>query len=364
MLVSGSSRSHSAAAAAELHRSAASILIGLFSLDRSSGMKTTSALIVCSGCAFLLLMPASAHAESAVGESIEWVLAASDRVLVGKVIKVDNITDQDNKECQAITVAVSRTLKGAHTERETALLRPYINEGYAKQWRDEGIPLIFCLVKNDGKRVSVPPKKVAWVLRDNNNGPDAVLLGKSKHYWTGCIPVLTRDFEVLAEADVILRFVEGAVKARRNATTPQPHTLRVPGNTAVYKKLWSGSAVYLTVPVDEKLEALGERWCKSNSPFDRREGAKILRHFRNEKNIGLLKSLLTDPHTAESTLHRTVPGKTELELVYRKKEYYVRQVAFEALCKLGVKVDRPVLEELLEGHDEPDPKVEGRKLKR
>ena len=52
-------------------------------------------------------------------------------------------------------------------------------------------------------------------------------------------------------------------------------------------------------------------------------------------------------------MYHTVPGKTELELVYRKKVYDVRQAAFAALCKLGVKVDTPVLEELLEGKDEP-----------
>jgi hypothetical protein len=140
--------------------------------------------------------------------------------------------------------------------------------------------------------------------------------------------------------------------------------LAVPGDTAVYKKLWSGSAVYLTVPVDEKLELLGQKWCKSNSICERAEGAKILRYFKNEKNIGILKSLLNDPNSAESTLHRTVPGRSELELVHRKKVYYVRQAAFDALRKLGSEVAKPVLEELLEGRDESDPTLKGRKTQR
>jgi HEAT repeat protein len=219
---------------------------------------------------------------------------------------------------------------------------------------DEGIPLIFCLIKNDGKRVSVPPNKFAWLLRDDGNDPDAILLGKSKNVWTGCISVLTRDFEVLTEVDAILKFAEQAVKASAPGASPKSHTLGVPSNTAVYKKLWSLSTVFLVVPVDDKLEALGQAWCKSKSTHERTEGAKALKHFKNEKNIALLKTLLNDPNTAESTMHKTVPGKAVLELVYRKKWYYVRQAAFDSLRALGAKVEQPVLEELLEGRDVKD----------
>jgi signal peptidase I len=307
-----------------------------------------------------LLLPASVHAEIVVAESMEWVLATSDRVVVAKVVKVDTVLDQEKKECQLVTVAITKTLKGENADRVTFLLRPYIHHGYAKQWMDEGIPIIFYLIKNDGKRVAVPAEKCAWLLRDNGNGPDAVLLGKSKHHFTGCIPVLTRQFEVLTETAAILKFVEKSAKLQAKGT-PQPHTLEVPSDTAVYKKLWSRSAVYLIVPIDEKLEELGRKWCMTDSPRERTEGAKILRHFKNERNIELLKPLLKDPSTSEATMHRTVPGKAELELVYRKKLYYVRQAAYDALRELGAKVERPVLEELLEGRDDPAPNLDNKR---
>jgi hypothetical protein len=201
-------------------------------------------------------------------------------------------------------------------------------------------------------------------LREDGNHPDAVLLGKSKHFWTGCIPVLTRDFEVLTDTNAILQFVERTAKAAVKDCPPLSHTVDVPSGTAVYKKLWSRSSVRLVVPVDEKLEALGRSWCKSPSFWERREGAQILRHFKNETNTDILKALLADPSTLESTMHRTVPGKIELELVYRKKLYAVRQAAFDALREFGVKVDRPVLEELLEGRDDPAPKLDEKKLER
>ena len=130
-------------------------------------MKRTSALAAWFGCTFIFLVSASTHAEIVIAESTEWVLATSDRVLIGTVIKVDSVTDRENQECQVVTIAISKTLKGTHKERETFLLYPYIYKDYAKQWKDEGIPIIFCLIKNDGKRISVPADKFAWVLRDN-----------------------------------------------------------------------------------------------------------------------------------------------------------------------------------------------------
>ena len=47
-------------------------------------------------------------------------------------------------------------------------------------------------------------------------------------------------------------------------------------------------------------------------------------------------------------------GKSELELVYRKKVFFVRQVAFDALTAMGVDIKPPELEVLLEGRDVPD----------
>jgi hypothetical protein len=317
-------------------------------------MKTLSTTVRCVGCVSFLLLPAGARAESALAESIEWLLADSDRVVVAKVSKVDMVTARDKKEYEAATVEVSKTLKGPSADKVTFVLNNY-NPAYAKQWMEEGIPILFFLRKNDGDRIPVPVDKFAWVLRDDHNNHDAVLLGKSKHYWTGCIPAFTRDYEVLTDAETILQWTEQAAKATEKDRRPRHHAVAVPGDTAVSKKFRAGGRVRLVVPVDDKLEALGRDRCKSASPFDREEGANILRHFKNDKNVEILKGLLDDPHTSDATLHRTVAGKAELELVYRKKLYYVRQAAFDTLREFGVKVDKPVLEELLEGRDEPGP---------
>lgn len=314
-------------------------------------MKSTWTLAAWFGC-LLLLSPVHARAEIVTAESIEWVLATSDLVVVGKVIQVDKVADRNQKECQVVTVAVSKTLKGMPTKRQRFVMPSSISSAYAKQWQEEGIPLVFCLVRNDGKRVSVPAARFPWVVRDHHNGADAVLLGKSKNHWTGCIPVLTRDFQVITEPDAIVKFMEQTVAAQAKGAVPRCHKLHVPPRTPVHEKLWSESAVYLIVPMDKKLEVLGQEWCQSRSPWKRMEGAKILGHFKSEKNITILKALLDDPTTSDGTFHRVMPGQTQL--IWHKKFYGVRQAAFDALRELGVNVKKPVLEELLEGRDEPD----------
>jgi hypothetical protein len=309
--------------------------------------KHSHAIATLLSAALLLSLPANARARIVVAESIDWVLATSDRVFVGKVVNADKLIGRDNKEYELATVAISKTLKGTNADQETFLLPHYTDGPWVKQWMDEGIPILFCLVKNDGKRIPFSVEKVKWILRDQDGG--AVLLGKSKHFWTGSLRVLTRDFEVLTEKEAILKFVERSLEKASKTHPPRSHTLDVPFNTAVFKEVSAKSAVKLIIPIDEQLEELGQIWCKSESPRQRSEGARILRHFKTKKNVEILKSLLGDP------------GTSEWLLPYRKKHYYVRQAAFDALRELGVNVDSPILEVPLDGRNEPDPKPDDRK---
>jgi ribosomal protein S28E/S33 len=296
----------------------------------------------------LLLLPAAARAEIAIGESIDWVIADSDHVCVGKIARVEKVAGKDGKDYEVATVEVSRTLKGKARARVTVVLRNY-NGPVAAEWKAASSPMLFCLVAPQRARERRLPGKAEWVLRDDGNDHCAVLLGKGKGRATCTIRVLTRDFEVLTEPAAILKRVERAVRSAAKAPNAKSHTLPVPSNTAVYRKLWSRSAVLLTVPIDEELQALGRRWCKSRSAYEREGGAKILGHYKNAENIKFLKALLNDPEHSTWEEAVTVPRQQELVLVMRKKWYYVRQAAYDALRRLGVKVERPVLEKVLEG---------------
>lgn len=319
-------------------------------------MRRATLLAACCETWFLALFPVTARAETAYTESIEWVVASSDRIVVGKVTSVDAVKDRENQTCQTVIITVSKTLKGAHTPRETFVMPAYLSNGFAKAWMDEGALIVFFLLKNDGHRVSVPADKFAWVLRDDQCGPNAILLRKNKKGEIDVMDVLTCDFDVLTDPSSILKYVEKTIDKQRSKRALRQHSVDVPFETPVFKKLWSGSSVFLDVPVDEKLEALGRRWCRSASCFEREEGANALAYFPNERNLALLKSLLNDPTTSDGTYHETVPGKTEMRLIWHKTFYPVRKAAYDSLRQLGAQVQKPVLEVLLEGHDEPEPK--------
>jgi sugar phosphate isomerase/epimerase len=96
------------------------------------------------------------------------------------------------------------------------------------------------------------------------------------------------------------------------------------------------------VPVDKKLEGLGPALCASAGYFDRIEGAKILRYFKNDRNADILKRLLKDPGFSIAESGRFT--KDRFEFSSRKKVYEVRRIAYEALREFGANVDVPVIE--------------------
>jgi hypothetical protein len=330
------------------------------------GVKLASVLAALLGCLSLLLMPARTHAYMVTGESIEWVLATSERVVVGKAVSVDSIKGLHGKAFQAVTIAISRTLKGKAAERETFVLPGDIARSYALQWIEDGGERLFFLNRNEPEEIPIPADKPAWALRTSGRIPSAVLLGKSNENRRETMRVFTCDFDMLTDKDAILNFVEKTVKAMPKNVTPKSYTLETPGESAASIELSGGSAVLLVVPMDAKLETRGQEWCKSKAADERQpwskseaaneryKGALILRNFKSDRNITILKSLLDDPANTEAWKYSGGPEKPGLQLVYRKTAYYVRQAAYTSLNKLGVKVAKPLLSVLLEGHDEPD----------
>ena len=70
-------------------------------------MTTSRFIVALSVFALAFLEPPKASAEVVVAESIEWVLAKSDRVIVGRVVKVETVIDSDKREYEVTTVAIS-----------------------------------------------------------------------------------------------------------------------------------------------------------------------------------------------------------------------------------------------------------------
>ncbi len=280
-----------------------------------------------------------------------------------RVEKVPKDAGKGEKPFEVATVEVTKTLKGDDAPNVKFLLRNY-REPEAQQWLDDGIQLLFCLVTMDRARAGdkALPKGVDWVLRDDGIRHSAILLGKMNRGYTYTTKAFTRKFEVLTEPAAITKLVEDYIKSIPEGWKKQSHMVDVPSDTQVYKKLWSASAVFLTLPVDDHLESLGREWCKSKSAITRLEGTKILRYFNNDGNISVLKSLLDDPDSTIQEKYTTRDGKPELVLVYRKRVFEIRKAAYEALQDFGIKVSAPLIEEVLAGKDEQkgQPRTYGR----
>jgi hypothetical protein len=296
-----------------------------------------------------IVVPRTTFAGINVGESIEWILADSDRVIVGKVTSIDFVTDTDDKERQVATVEVTETLKGAKDNRLTFVTDPAWGSNL-DEMRDKRVAMLFCLVKNDGKHVDA--MRYPLLLRPSHAWLNAVSLDPAQ---VGS--VLTSDFRVLKRPDDVMTYVRQSIRDLEKKPATKSFTLDVPQPTEVFRELYAKSSVRLVVPVDEKLETLGRKWCVAESSHERSQGARMLRFFKSPKNIELLKSMLNDPASGEVSQQRFVLGndaKRHPELVYRKTVYHVRAAAYSSLRRMGVEVERPVIEILLEGRDEPN----------
>jgi hypothetical protein len=279
-------------------------------------------------CGLLLLQAgAVARAEEAEVDSFELEVADADSVVVGKVVKVETAI-ADGHEYDVLTVAVSEIFKGPSDTKVTFVQHALVG-AVARDWMVDGVPLLFCLVKREHlPRDHRPPGQFPWVL---HAGP--LLMGQAKRAEPHTAIACTRDFKVLKDPAEIVRRVERTLCRLPRGKPVERHGIDVPDGTAVWDAVNDDSAVTLFVPVDEQLEELGRSWAASPDFIRRIEAARMLRHFKNERNIRILKSLLKDPgYSVENESWRC---------------YDVRREAYEALQEFGVPVAQPVLRKKL-----------------
>jgi hypothetical protein len=314
-------------------------------------------------CAWLLAFPATTNAALVGLESIEWVVADSDRVITGKIVNVDKAMN-GAEVVEVVTVEVLKTIKGDHAPRVTFVMQSLL-QPLAERWFAKGAPMLFCLVNRNRVDKNVPlPKGVEWGLR-NHTGHSAVLLTpvrRSEHVAgedrLQTLGVVTSDCNVIEDVDAILKAVEEAARAFPAGTEWKSVILDLPEDTPAFERYYSGSSVWLTVPVDAKLEMLARAWCRHESWQVRCHAAALLRHFKSEQNIEILRTLLRDPrsyieHRYVAGPNNTIrvsylPAPSDPPPLSRKRIYPVRNVAYKVLQEFGVEVDPSVLEGPLE----------------
>jgi pimeloyl-ACP methyl ester carboxylesterase len=216
-------------------------------------MRNLTAILLL-GVGAVLAQPAPALAKINIGQSIEWVVVDSDRIVTGKLKKIDPYAPDPRREI--VTVTVDKTLKGAAAETATFLVSPHWGP-IARDWQAEGKPMMFFLVKNAFKDKDSPLAKFEWVLREERLAYSALFLGEVKHDWvkTRTMRVFTREFDVLSKPEDIIKRVEKIVAAVGKTPRRESYQVEVPWKSAAHYELYSGSAVYLILPVGQQYGA-------------------------------------------------------------------------------------------------------------
>src|SRR6266545_2601361 len=132
----------------------------------------------------LVVFAGLASAEINFGECIEWAVADSARVVVGKITKVARAGPHE-----IVTVEVSKTFRGKHEEKRQFVVRE--GGGNAQGWMKANVPMLFCLVKRDQIKENKDLPDHDLFLRSGTNTYSAVFLGKTDQR---VMDVFTRDF--------------------------------------------------------------------------------------------------------------------------------------------------------------------------
>ncbi len=278
----------------------------------------------------LLLVPSIAQAEINGGESIDWIVADSDLIVRGTLTKVETKRGDGQVVWETATVKVNETLKGEQVTHATFIVRHLGTEDVASARKERKVELLFFLVGSE-----------RYVDDDRGYGVTELALrnrwGRHSYFRLDDNPatgVFTTDFKVLKKRDDILIAVRNAVTAQAMYDKPKEFTVDVPFSTEAFQSLWAGSSVYLVVPADARLEKQAHKWVESKGVLLRQQGVLALEHFKNAKNIELLKSLLNDPGFWTTS---TGDGRN-------LRVFGVRKSAYEILLEWNVEVAKPTIE--------------------
>ncbi len=197
-------------------------------------MRYSIAGVLVLGCVLADL--SSVHADFRIDESIEWVIADSDRIVIGRVIKMEKVACPGHNEHRVVaTIEIAKTLKGIHEPTVTFVLRDGSAHWLTQDWMKHRSPMMFCLVKKDRLLFhEVFPPEYEWGLRQPADVQAAISLGNSKKHLAGAMTVFTMDFDVLTEPNAIASYVEDYLNAIPANWKTKETSVKVPKNTRAH----------------------------------------------------------------------------------------------------------------------------------
>ena len=203
---------------------------------------------------------------------------------------------------------------------------------------DASEPFSFQVIQVLKGRVNSPlrftRRPLAWPLTDIQPGGFAIVARRhhvagQPESWDilkiepGSRDIWTLDLKPLHDtASVITAF--GSAIAYPAQPRANEHGVRVEALIPTLR----GNRSHVDFPVDARLEAAARRWADSPDHNVRIQAISALQHFRSDRNIRLLQSLLHDPFTSQESDDHDVPIRV----------YDVRHAAYEQLDAWDVPV--------------------------
>ena len=285
------------------------------------------------GCLWLVFQPHQVVAKDVHYDSIELITADSDVMVRGTIVEIGRLEDGDYFHWFKLVVRVTETLKGPKADELSTVLdsmKVSLDPKY-DLWLKGKTELLFSLRYRPGDHSRCP-----FVLRPNH--------GRSIIELNGDGPgVVTMDFQVLTARGDILKAVRDGVAAAPDGGEKKRLRLLPPPSADIMFKFDIGFfAIYVWVPVDQRLEKRGERWASSKSVDYRALAPMALRPFKSDKNIVILKRLVSDDSHRDNIDARG----------YGTRDYPTRLPAYWVLKEWGVQVEKPVTEVPLRGNED------------
>lgn len=212
----------------------------------------------------------AARGEVVGADSLEWVVADSE-VIVRGVLK--EVRSENGLWGEAV-IGVEETLKGKHQDEWRKAARI---EGWPAQV-DKKRPTVLAFLKG-GEVTQI------LLLDQSAIEPESKRLIHTWNFWRGAVNMEGR---ILWSAGDKLHAVREAVEFGADLPPPKAAAIdlmgEVPGSRGdgEFRYLYGGSAVFVRVPLDARLEQIARSWVSNEQPYEfwREQGTALLKRLR------------------------------------------------------------------------------------